>query len=309
MADYVSLTTQRALTVPVPPIHEQRAIASVLGSLDDKIELNRRMNETLEAMARALFKSWFVDFDPVRAKMEGRAPAGMDAETAALFPDSFEASELEPIPKGWRITQLGDHLTLQRGTTYKSSLLGLPGPYLLGLASIQRNGGFRGDKLVTYGGESPDKLLLGPGDLYVSLKDVTQAGDLVGAVSRVPPYIRMGRLTQDTVKLSFVVSDVSAGYIYSLLRTPEYRAFCRARAIGTTNLSLAREDFLSYPILVPTPEVMRVFSAIEQSLCARQDVNISEALTLAELRDLLLPRLLSGELRVRDAEKLVEAAL
>jgi len=83
-----------------PPLPEQRAIARILGTLDDKIELNRRMNETLEAMARALFKSWFVDFDPVRAKAEGREPAGMDAETAALFPDSFEETELGEVPKG-----------------------------------------------------------------------------------------------------------------------------------------------------------------------------------------------------------------
>ena len=89
--------------MPLPPLPEQRAIAHILGSLDDKIELNRRMNETLEAIARALFKSWFVDFDPVRAKAEGRQPAGMDAATAALFPDSFEQSEMGEMPRGWRV--------------------------------------------------------------------------------------------------------------------------------------------------------------------------------------------------------------
>ncbi len=92
MAEYVSLTDQRRMHMTVPPIEQQRAIAHVLGTLDDKIELNRRTNETLEAMARALFKSWFVDFDPVRTKMEGHQPVGMDAETAALFPDALEDS-------------------------------------------------------------------------------------------------------------------------------------------------------------------------------------------------------------------------
>lgn len=90
-----------------PPLDEQKAIAHILGTLDDKIELNREMNQTLEAMARAIFKSWFVDFDPVRAKMEGRQPAGMDAATAELFPDEFEESALGMIPKGWRIGNLG----------------------------------------------------------------------------------------------------------------------------------------------------------------------------------------------------------
>jgi len=106
MADYVSLRDQRKMYVTLPLLAEQRAIASVLGSLDDKIELNRRMNETLEEMARALFKSWFVDFDPVRAKMEGRQPFGMDDETANLFPDSFEDSALGEIPKGWSVEPL-----------------------------------------------------------------------------------------------------------------------------------------------------------------------------------------------------------
>ena len=106
MADYVSLTTQRTLKVTVPPLAEQKAIADILGTLDDKIELNRRMNETLEAIARAIFKSWFVDFDPVRAKMDGRQPEGMDAATAKLFPDSIEDSEIGDLPRGWRISAL-----------------------------------------------------------------------------------------------------------------------------------------------------------------------------------------------------------
>ena len=97
-----------------PPLAEQRAIAHILGTLDDKIELNRRMNETLEAMARALFKSWFVDFDPVRAKAEGRDP-GLPKPLADLFPDSFEDSELGEIPKGWKVGPLEEALVLQRG--------------------------------------------------------------------------------------------------------------------------------------------------------------------------------------------------
>src|SRR6185437_3399413 len=94
-------------TIPLPPIHEQRAIAHILGTLDDKIELNRKMNETLETMARALFKSWFVDFDPVHAKAEGR-DTGLPQPLADLFPDSFEDSELGEIPKGWAIGRFGD---------------------------------------------------------------------------------------------------------------------------------------------------------------------------------------------------------
>ena len=105
----------REMLMLLPSLHEQCAIAHILGTLDDKIELNRRMNETLEGMARAIFKSWFVDFDPVRAKAAGRQPAGMDAATAALFPDSFEDSPLGKIPKGWKVERLGNVLELAYG--------------------------------------------------------------------------------------------------------------------------------------------------------------------------------------------------
>jgi type I restriction enzyme S subunit len=103
---HFNVGSARELLIPLPPLPEQRAIAHILGTLDDKIELNRRTNETLEAMARALFKSWFVDFDPVHAKKAGRKPEGLDAETAALFPDDFEDSEMGKIPRGWRVTRV-----------------------------------------------------------------------------------------------------------------------------------------------------------------------------------------------------------
>ena len=158
---------------------------------------------------------------------------------------------------------IGDSVTLQRGTTYKSRLLGEAGPVLLGLASIARDGGFRSDNLKTYGGDSPDKLVLAPGDLFVSLKDVTQSGDLLGSVARLPPAVSEGRLTQDTVKLVPKKDSVPSDYLYWLLRTPQYRAYCRAHAMGTTNLSLSRRDFLSFPAPDPTPEQLRLTELLE----------------------------------------------
>ncbi len=158
---------------------------------------------------------------------------------------------------------LGDVVTLQRGTTYKSALLGKPGPVLLGLASIQRNGGFRDDNLKTYGGDSPDKLTLHAGDIYVSLKDVTQSADLLGAVARVPPHIAAGRVTQDTVKLTFLRKDIPSRYIYWLLRTPVYREYCRGHAIGTTNLSIARDDFLAFPVPKPTARELTLVETLD----------------------------------------------
>jgi type I restriction enzyme S subunit len=289
------------LPIPLPPLAAQRAIAAVLGALDDKIELNRRMNATLEAMARALFQSWFVDFDPVRAKLDGRQPPGLDAATAALFPDRFQDSPLGPIPRGWRIERLGDHVELQRGKTYKSKLKDLPGPYLLGLASIGRNGGFRADKLLTYGGDCPDNLLVYPGDLFVSLKDVTQSADLLGSVARMPFHFKVGRLTQDTVKLKFKDGAPSRNIVYRTLLTPEYRAHCRSHATGTTNLGLARDDFLSYPLIVPPSEIEAAFDQFIDVIDRKIGTNERQSRTLAALRDTLLPKLLSGEVRVSTA--------
>jgi type I restriction enzyme S subunit len=287
--------------LPIPPLPEQKVIAQVLGALDDKIELNRRMNATLEAMARALFQSWFVDFDPVRAKLDGCETVGLDPATAALFPAHFQDSPVGPIPQGWTIERLGDHVELQRGKTYKSKLKDLPGPYLLGLASIGRNGGFRADKLLTYGGDCPDNLLVYPGDLFVSLKDVTQSADLLGSVARMPLHFKVGRLTQDTVKLKFKDGAPSRNIVYRTLLTPEYRAHCRSHATGTTNLGLARDDFLSYPLIVPPSEIEAAFDQSIDAIDRKIGTNDRQSHTLTILRDTLLPKLLSGELRVSAA--------
>ena len=167
---------------------------------------------------------------------------------------------------------LGDYVALQRGNTYKGALLGKDGPVLLGLASIARNGGFRSDNLKSYGGPSDQRMLLQPGDIYVSLKDVTQSADLLGAVARLPDTISQGRLTQDTVKLNFKDEEVPRTYIYWMLRTPQYRAFCKAHATGTTNLGLPRDDFLSFPIPPLTPTRGMLLQLL-QSLDDKIDLN------------------------------------
>ena len=158
---------------------------------------------------------------------------------------------------------LREFIALVRGTTYKGDLVGQPGPVLLGLASIQPDGGFRRGSFKTYGGESPGKITLGPGDIYVSLKDVTQSGDLLGSVARVPADIAAGRLTQDTVKLEFSGRPLDKDYLYWLLRTPIYRAYCRARATGTTTLGLARDDFLDFPVTEPGDEELSLVELLE----------------------------------------------
>ncbi|MCQ2443897.1 MAG: restriction endonuclease subunit S, partial [Mailhella sp.] len=149
--------------------------------------------------------------------------------------------------------RLGEILTLQRGTTYKSQLLsatksGIP---LLGLGCIAHNGGFSQNGMKFYLGECPDKITLSSGDLLVSLKDLTQSCDLLGAVARIPNNIGKGRLTQDTVGLVFnnnTNDSYIKKYTYWSLRTPQYRQYCKSRGTGTTNMALSRDDFLSWII-------------------------------------------------------------
>lgn len=184
---------------------------------------------------------------------------------------------------------LGDFAGLQRGTTYQGKLLGSPGPWLLGLACIARNGGFKGDNLKTYGGPSEEKVLVYPGDLIVSLKDVTQAADLLGSVVRVPSWIEKGRLTQDTVKLVFANGFAAQNYIYWLLRTPQARSHCRRHATGTTNLGLAREDFLSLevpPLDAERRHLLQVLQALEDHIELNRLMNATlEALARAFFQD------------------------
>jgi len=162
------------------------------------------------------------------------------------------------------VMRLADYVTLVRGTTYKGALVGKPGPALLGLGAIQPGGGFRDSDYSTYGGECPSKLMLGPGDLFASLKGATKDGKMIGSVARVPSLVPAGRLTQDTVKLNFIDSDTAAQqYIYWVLRTPQYREYCSGRAMGSAVVSLSREDFLSYPIPSLTFYRQQIVEALE----------------------------------------------
>lgn len=163
--------------------------------------------------------------------------------------------------------KLGDIVSLVRGNTYKSSLLAeTGGPVLLGLGSIDRDGGYKRGSWKHYLGPLDPNILLYPGDLYVSLKDLTQKCDLLGSIARVPDEVSEGRLTQDTVKLVFpdnsAVKDQQ--YVYWGLRTPQYRAYCKARGIGTTNMSLSRKDFLAWELPAKTPQNDRLINLFEQ---------------------------------------------
>lgn len=278
MADYVSLTAQRQLSVLLPPIQSQREIGSLALSLHNRITVLRETNATLEAIAEALFKSWFVDFDPVRAKAEGRAPEGMDEATAALFPDSFDESELGAVPKGWRVGTLQDLLVLQRGFDLPAQDR-IQGAYPIIAAS-----GPAGTHHIA-GAKAPGV--------------VTGRSGVLGRVFLV---------LEDYWPLNTALwvkefKAASPCYAYELLRHLDVAAFNGGSAVPTLN----RNHIHTLPCVVPEARCVGAYEQLAVDLHRRIKGNGEQAQTLGALRDTLLPRLISGQLRLPEAKEALAA--
>jgi type I restriction enzyme S subunit len=305
MADYISLRDMAQLAVPLPPISEQRAIAFVLGSFDDKIDLNRRMNQTLEQIAQALFKSWFVDFDPVRAKVEGRwkkgeSLPGMPADMWDLCPSEFENSEIGEIPKGWKVQPLSDVANFTRGVSYRGEDLAESDTALVSLKCAGRGGFYRKDGLKAYRGPFKSAQIVQAGDVVVSHTDVTQRADVIGRAYRVLTSSKFTRLVASLDMA--IVRPTAAGqtkeYLARALADERFRDHAYGYTNGTTVLHLSSQALPDYPHLVPLPEIVGRFTGTAAPLNELIDRAGLETATLTVTRDALLPKLLSGELRV-----------
>jgi type I restriction enzyme S subunit len=285
------------LDLDVPPLEEQRAIAHILGTLDDKIELNRRMSETLEAMARALFKSWFVDFDPVRAKAEGRDP-GLPQPLADLFPARLVDSELGEIPEGWEVAPLPEVVEVNPTRSLRK---GVDAPYL-DMANMPTHG-HAADEVV--------KRVFGSGMRFIN-------GDTL--VARITPCLENGKtafvdfLQEDQVgwgSTEYIVlrpkSPLPEEYAYCLARSAEFREFAIQSMTGTSGRQRVPAEALAhFRVAVPPRPIAEAFGRAVKPRFARVGAAVRESRTLASLRDALLPKLISGELRVKDAEKSIE---
>jgi len=286
------LASLKSIRVLMPSLPEQRAIARILGSLDDKIELNRRMNETLEAIARAIFKSWFVDFDPVRARAEGREPAGMDAETAALFPDSFEDTELGMVPKGWKIGIVDDLcLSIENGGTPKR------------MESKYWHGG-----TITWfkTGELTD------GPLIDSEEAITEQGlsnsscklwlknTILIALYASPTVGRLGILEVPGTAnqaCSALLAKPEYGYLFLFYELLFSREKLQNIAVGAAQQNISQQVVRHHEILIPSPETAFAFQQLVKINYSMRVNNERQSRILAAIRDELLPRLLSGEIR------------
>ena len=299
-----NLNTQilSALPVLLPSLQEQKAIAHILGTLDDKIELNRKTNETLEAMAKAIFKSWFVDFDPVKAKAEGR-PTGLPAEISDLFPDSFEDSELGEIPNGWRVMELGMVSTFLNGYAFKSSDWQEHGVPVVKIGSVKPgfvdvdNVSFVSDEIAV----SKDRYRLSPGDILIGMTGYVGEVGLV-PISESPPLLnqRVGRVAP--------MSDaiVSRSFLYNWMRTSSFKDSVEVLSHGSAQANVSSDSIQSIPHAIPSSEIERAFASICEPILDRLLEGHREQKLLANIRDALLPKLISGEIRIPDAEKMLE---
>ncbi|MDA9920405.1 restriction endonuclease subunit S, partial [bacterium] len=286
------------------------AIAHILGTLDDKIELNHKMNQTLEDIAKAIFKSWFVDFDPVRAKAEGR-PISLPPEISDLFPDELVDSEIGEIPKGWDLVPLGDHTELTKGRSYKSAELMDSDTALVTLKSFKRGGGYRLDGLKPYVGTFKPEQVVVEGELIIALTDVTQAADVIGKPAIVRSSSKHTKLVA-SLDVGIVRANESSlltrEFCYFLMLSERYTQHSLGYTSGTTVLHLAKDASAKFEVSIPPAGLVNRFSEIASNLMKRIFVAEKESETLSELRDTLLPKLISGELRIPDAEKFLEEA-
>ena len=297
----VSLKSMREFSFKLPPLNIQRAVASVLGALDDKIENNQRMNETLEDMARVIFKSWFVDFDPVHAKAAGNAPMHMDAETAALFPSSFGN---DGLPVGWDNKTLGEFIEIQNGNAFKSKDWTDEGIPFVKIGSVKpsivdlSNCSFVSAEVA----EQKLNFQLGVGDILIGLTGY------VGEVGRVPLADKMPMLNQRVGRAVFKRESFEP-FVYAAMRLPEFKSFAENQSHGSAQANVSTKQLQEYPVVVADILLIQKFNALLESYFDKILTNSAENQTLAELRDTLLPKLMSGEIRVKDAEREVEAAV
>ena len=286
---YLTVKDLSRISVEVPSNKDQKAIASILGALDDKIELNRRMNETLEAMARAIFKDWFVDFGPTRAKMEGRPPY-LAPDIWSLFPERLDN---EGTPEGWRAGKLGD-VAHQVGQTVSPETLDPNTPYI-GLEHMPRR------SIALSDWEGAGKVTSG--------KLAFRKCDFLFGKLR-PYFHKVGIAPLDGICSTDIVvlnarERSAAAFVLVCISQDEFVAFTDRTSDGTKMPRTSWGRMERYSVCLPDEAVLDAFNAITNPTLDRIVANIHESRTLAATRDLLLPKLMSGEVRVKDAEKFV----
>lgn len=315
----------------IPSIEEQKKIIKQQFALDDKIHLNTQTNQTLEQIAQALYKSWFVDFEPTRAKaavlavggsaaeaqtaamsaFSGQPPAALAAlarqnparhqqlaTLAAAFPSALVSIDgYGEVPAGWEVKKVGDIAKVIKGKSYKSSELESSKTALVTLKSFNRGGGYRLDGLKEYTGTYKPEQEVFAGDLIIAYTDVTQAADVIGKPAMVMSDNRYEHLI---ISLDVGVvrpnNSVYKYFLYCMAMTVAFQAHTQSFCTGTTVLHLGKDAVPSFEIAVPNEFLLKKFAEISESIFAKINENIKQSVRLQNVRDTLLPKLLNGEL-------------
>ncbi len=279
----ISGSTLGELEFNFPPLPEQHKIAEILGSLDDKIELNIEMNKTLEEIAKAIFKYYFVDFEPFKDDLVYNEELGKE------------------IPRGWEVVELGDVVTAIKGLSYKSEYLAKESDVgLVNLKCIAPGGGFREYGIKPYVGEFKREHVLHEGDIVIAITDLTQNKEVIGMPAWVYPIDGYKTLVAslDLLILRPKNNRIRKSFLYYLLLTPHYKGYVNGCADGTTVRHLKPTDVLRYTLALPPEEYQKKFAKIADNLIGLMIKNRKENRILSQIRDALLPKLLSGEIRV-----------
>jgi len=296
---HIYITRVDKMIIPLPPRKEQQGIVSILGTLDDKIELNRKTNETLEAMAKALFKSWFVDFDPVKAKAEGR-PTGLPAEISDLFPDSFDDSELGEIPSGWECCSFTQLVEVISGGTPKTSVDEYWNGSVNWFSVVDAPSSsdcwvIQTEKSITHQGlNNCSSKLLSTGTTIISAR---------GTVGKVCLAGQDMAMNQSCYGLR---SKAENGGFFCFYLTKSLVEILEARAHGSVFSTITRDTLDGVSTISPSLEVIQSFNGIAGALLGKIKNNLEDNRILGNQRDALLPKLISGEIRIPDAEKMLE---
>lgn len=266
----------------------------MLGGIDDRIDLLRQTNTTLEAIAQALFKSWFVDFDPVHAKAEGREPEAMDAATAALFPSELEDSELDSIPKGWRARSLDSVATYLNGLALQKFPAESESEFLPVIKIAQlRAGNTTGSDRAS--ARLKPEYVVHDGDVLFSWSGSLEVEFWCGGDGALNQHLF--KVTSDEVPKWFY-------YLATRMHLPEFRRVAASKA--TTMGHIQRKHIAQAKVVVPPPEVLAASTKVIEPLLDRRITNSLQIRELTNLRDTLLPRLISGKLRLPEAHQLAE---
>ena len=308
----ISIKSIKELKIPIFSEQENNCISEILTRFQSKIELNRKTNETLEGIAKALFKSWFIDFDPVKAKAEGRS-IELTVEISELFPGSSEDSELGEIPSGWQCKSLREIADFQNGYAFKSKEYidkNETSMEVLRMGYIDRGGGFKEDNspvfIATCSKGYQEKYLIQKNDLTIAMTDMKDKMVILGCCALIEDNKRFV-LNQRVGRIRVIDSEVvDPRYLYIYMNHPTHIDLIRSKSNSGVQVNLSTDVIKNTSILIPDKSIMKDFKTLSEKLFSQIFNNNKEIKILVQVRNTLLPKLISGELRIPDAEKMLE---